>query len=95
MRNILYKLAHRFVVLSPTPSYVNAERFHLHLSILLKLDLIDDAYTLLDSEVGKAICATSLSCNELRREVWKSKGLVKEEGSLAKIRIMEKKYAFQ
>ncbi|KXN86896.1 N-alpha-acetyltransferase 25, NatB auxiliary subunit [Leucoagaricus sp. SymC.cos] len=90
MREILYKLAHRLIVSSPTPSYINSERFHLHLSILLKLDLIDDAHKLLDSQVGKNICATSLSCNELRREVWKRKGLVKEEGEIAKALILEK-----
>lgn len=93
MRNILYKLAQRLVISSPTPSYISAERFHLHLSVLLKLDLVDDVHKLLDSQVGKAICVTNLSCNELRRKVWKLKGLVKEEGELAKNLIMEKKYA--
>lgn len=90
MREILYKLAHRLLVSSPTPSYISAERFHLHLSILLKLDLNDDAHKLLDSPIGKSICATNLSCNEFRREVWKRKGLVREEGELAKNLILEK-----
>ncbi|KAF7778669.1 hypothetical protein Agabi119p4_3014 [Agaricus bisporus var. burnettii] len=90
LRELLYKLAHRLVVSSPTPSYVNSERFHLHLSILLKLDLIDDAHKLLDSPVGRNICATNLSCNELRREVWKLKGLIQEEGGSAKGLILDK-----
>lgn len=95
LRELLYKLAHRLVVSSPTPSYVNSERFHLHLSILLKLDLIDDAHKLLDSPVGRNICATNLSCNELRREVWKLKGLIQEEGGSAKGLILDKEYAFK
>ncbi|KAJ3568563.1 hypothetical protein NP233_g5635 [Leucocoprinus birnbaumii] len=90
MREILLKLAHRLILSSPTPSYISAERFHLHLSVLLKLDLADDAHKLLDSPIGKSICATNLACNELRREVWKRKGLVKEEGELAKSLILEK-----
>jgi N-terminal acetyltransferase B complex non-catalytic subunit len=95
LRELLYKLAHRLIVSSPTPSYINSERFHLHLSILLKLDLIDDAHKLLDSSVGRNICATNLSCNELRREVWKLKGLVQEEGDLAKSLLLDKKYALK
>lgn len=90
MSEILYKLAHRLIVSSPTPSYISIERFHLHLSVLIKLELFDDAHKLLDSSVGKNICATSLSCSELRREVWKRKGLVKEEGELAKNLVLEK-----
>jgi N-terminal acetyltransferase B complex non-catalytic subunit len=94
MREILYKLAHRLLVSSPTPSYINSERFYLHLSVLLKLDLVDDAHKLLDSPVGKNICSTSLGCNELRREVWKRKGLISEEGEFAKKLILEKKQVF-
>ncbi|KAL9715211.1 mitochondrial distribution and morphology [Leucoagaricus gongylophorus] len=90
MREILYKLAHRLIVSSPTPSYISTERFHLHLSVLIKLELFDDAHKLLDSLVGRNICATSLSCTELRREVWRRKGLVKEEGELAKNLVLEK-----
>lgn len=92
MREILYKLAHRLIVSSPTPSYISTERFHLHLSVLIKLELFDDAHKLLDSLVGRNICATSLSCTELRREVWRRKGLVKEEGELAKNLVLEKRF---
>lgn len=90
MRTILYKLAHRMITSSPTPPYLNADRFHLHLSILSELELFDEARKLLDSEVGRNICATSLSCNEVRRELWKRQGLVREEGERAEKLIKEK-----
>src|SRR4051812_1110904 len=71
MSPILYKLAHRLLTSSPTPSYVNADRFYLHLSVLYKLEIFDEADKLLDSEVGQSICATNLSVNEIRREIWR------------------------
>ncbi|KAF7363508.1 Actin cytoskeleton organization protein [Mycena sanguinolenta] len=89
MRTLLYNLAHRHVTSSPTPSYVNADRFHLHLSILRELELFDEARTLLDSDIGKSICAASLSCNEIRRDIWRRQGLLEEEGTKAELRIME------
>ncbi|KAG5647223.1 hypothetical protein DXG03_000758 [Asterophora parasitica] len=89
MRAILYKLAHRLMTSSPTPSYQNTDRFHLHLSILRELELYDDAHKLLDSDVGKAICSTSLSCNEIRRDIWRLRGLILEEGKLAEARIVD------
>jgi N-terminal acetyltransferase B complex non-catalytic subunit len=92
MRTLLYKLAHRLVTSSPTPSYVNADRFHLHLSILRELELFDEARTLLESDIGKNICAASLSCNEIRRDIWRRQGLVEEEGTKAELRITEQKF---
>ncbi|KAJ7235444.1 actin cytoskeleton organization protein [Mycena haematopus] len=89
MRTLLYKLAHRLVTSSPTPSYVNADRFHLHLSILRELELFDEARTLLDSDIGKSICAASLSCNEIRRDIWRRQGLLEDEGTRAELRITE------
>ena len=91
MRPILYKLAHRLLTSSPTPSYLNADRFYLHLSILLELEIYDEADKLLDSEVGKSICATSLSCNELRREIWRRQGRAAQEAERAEKLILEKK----
>ncbi|KAJ6572909.1 N-acetyltransferase B complex non catalytic subunit-domain-containing protein [Mycena sp. CBHHK59/15] len=90
MRKLLYKLAHRLVTSSPTPSYVNADRFHLHLSILRELELFDEAQTLLESDIGQSICSASLSCNEIRRDIWRLRGLLKEEGIKAEQRITEK-----
>ncbi|KAJ6502477.1 actin cytoskeleton organization protein [Mycena sanguinolenta] len=87
MRTLLYKLAHRLVTSSPTPSYVNADRFHLHLSILRELELFDEARTLLDSDIGKNICAASLSCNEIRRDIWRRQDLLEDEGTKAELRI--------
>jgi N-terminal acetyltransferase B complex non-catalytic subunit len=91
MRALLYKLAHRLVGQSPTPSYKNADRFYLHLYILRELKLFDEARTLLDSEVGKSICSTSLSCDEIRRDISRLQGLWKEEGELAESRILADK----
>ena len=91
MRELLYKLAHRLIASSPTPSYQNSDRFYLHLSVLRELGHLDDAYRLLDSDIGKAICATSLSCDELRRDIWRLRGMTKEEGVLAEERISHHK----
>ncbi|KAG6837306.1 hypothetical protein H0H93_011908 [Arthromyces matolae] len=90
MRSILYKLAHRIITSSPTSPYQSNDRFYLHLSILRELELYDDAHKLLDSDHGRAICSTSLSCNEIRREIWQKKGMLVEEGRLAMTRILEK-----
>ncbi|KAH7889369.1 N-acetyltransferase B complex non catalytic subunit-domain-containing protein [Phlebopus sp. FC_14] len=89
MRTLLYKLAHRLVTSSPTPSYVSADRFHMHISILKELELFDEANTLLESEIGKAICSTSLACNQTRREIWRMRGLFKDEGAHAQQKIMD------
>ncbi|KAF8212156.1 actin cytoskeleton organization protein [Mycena galopus ATCC 62051] len=89
MRTLLYKLAHRLVTSSPTPSYVNADRFHLHLSILRELELFDEARTLLESDIGKSICTASLACNEVRRDIWRRQGLLEDEGTKAELRITE------
>ncbi|KAJ7685258.1 actin cytoskeleton organization protein [Mycena polygramma] len=89
MRTLLYKLAHRLVTSSPTPSYVNADRFHLHLSILRELELFDEARTLLESDIGRSICSASLSCNELRRDIWRLQGLLEDEGSKAELRLTQ------
>ncbi|KDR81676.1 hypothetical protein GALMADRAFT_58678 [Galerina marginata CBS 339.88] len=91
MRPILYKLAHRLIASSPTPSYVNADRFHLHLSILRELELYGEAEKLLDSEIGKSICATNLSCNEVRREIWLRQGRLQQESERAEQLLVEKK----
>ena len=88
MRPILYKLAHRLIVSSSTPSYVNPDRFHLHLSILHELDLHEEAQGLLDSDIGKSICATNLSCNEARRDIWLRQGWLQQEGERARNRIV-------
>ncbi|KAG8217714.1 N-acetyltransferase B complex non catalytic subunit-domain-containing protein [Butyriboletus roseoflavus] len=87
MRTLLYKLAHRLVTSSPSPSYVTADRFHMHISILKELELYDEANTLLESEVGKTICSTSLACDQTRREIWRGRGLFREEGERAQQKI--------
>ncbi|KAK0210940.1 actin cytoskeleton organization protein [Desarmillaria ectypa] len=91
MRPVLYQLANRLISSSPTPSFHSADRFHLHLSILHELKLYDEAMKLLDSEIGAHICGSSLVCNEMRREIYRLKGLLKEEGSRAETLITEKK----
>jgi N-terminal acetyltransferase B complex non-catalytic subunit len=91
MRELLFKLAHRLVTSSPTPSYISSERFYLHLTILKELKLWDEANTLLVSNIGQKLCAASLICDEIRREIWKLRGLSKEEGEKAQVKITESK----
>ena len=90
MRPILFKLSHRLLSSGVVPSYLSADRFYLHLSILKELELWDDAHQLLITEPAKAICETSLIVDEIRREVWKRKGLWEEEKQSAQLRITEK-----
>jgi N-terminal acetyltransferase B complex non-catalytic subunit len=66
------------------------DRFHLHLIILQELQLWDEANTLLESDVGKSICSASLVCNETRREIWRQRGLYREEGERAQEKIKNK-----
>ncbi|KAG1753404.1 N-acetyltransferase B complex non catalytic subunit-domain-containing protein [Suillus lakei] len=87
IRTLLYKLAHRHVTSCPTPSYMAVDRFHLHLIILQELQLWDEANTLLESDIGKSICSASLVCNETRREIWRKRGLYKDEGERAQGKI--------
>ncbi len=74
---------------SQTPSYYHADRFHLHVTVLKQLGLYDEAYELVESETGNIVCSSSLVCEELRREIWKLKGLTKEAGERAEKRILE------
>ena len=90
MRPILFKLSHRLLSSAIVPSHLSADRFYLHLSILKELELWDDAHQLLITIPGKAICETSLIVDEIRREVWKQKGLWEEEKQIAQRRITEK-----
>ena len=90
MRPILFKLSHRLLSSAVVPSYLSADRFYLHLSILRELELWDEAHQLLTMEPAKAICETSLIVDEIRREVWKRKGLWEEEKQMAQQRITEK-----
>lgn len=89
-RPVLYKLAHRLITSTPTPSFYSADRFYVHLTILKELELWDEATTLLSTEIGQAISNTSLTVDELRREIWKLKGSGKEEGERAQSKILEK-----
>lgn len=88
MKTLLYKLAHRLVTSSPTPSYLTADRFHMHIGILQELELYDEANTLLESDIGKTICSTSLACDQTRREIWRGRGLLVEEGQHAQQKIL-------
>ncbi|KAJ2932908.1 hypothetical protein H1R20_g4212, partial [Candolleomyces eurysporus] len=91
MRTILYKLAHRLIDSSPTPSYLGADRFYLHLLVVRELKLFEESDKLLNSEVGQKICSISLSCDELRRKIWKEQGLAENERTRATNLIKEKR----
>jgi len=90
MHPILFKLSHRLLSSTLVPSHLSADRFYLHLSILKELELWDDAHQLLSTPPGRAICETSLLVDEIRRQVWKQKGLWAEEKQIAQRRITEK-----
>jgi N-terminal acetyltransferase B complex non-catalytic subunit len=89
MRDILYKIAHRMISTAWKPLDASAERLYLYLTILRQLQLHDEAMTLLKSDQGRLICARSLSCDEVRRELVKASGAVQEEGDVAQARIMD------
>ena len=90
MRPVLFKLSHRLLSSTIIPSHVSADRFYLHLTILKELELWDDAHQLLATIPGTAICETSLIVDEIRREIWKRKGLWEEEKQIALRRIAER-----
>ncbi|KAF8625781.1 hypothetical protein AX15_005171 [Amanita polypyramis BW_CC] len=89
MRSLLYKLAHRLLESSSTPSFLSAERFCLHLSVLRELLMLEEAQKLVDSDIGKTICSASLVCNQIRRDIWKLQGRTIDEGELAESKILE------
>ncbi|TRM57612.1 N-acetyltransferase B complex non catalytic subunit-domain-containing protein, partial [Schizophyllum amplum] len=90
MKPILFKLAAKLLEQSPNPSFVSADRFHLHLAVLKETADWEAANKLLDTDVGRAICDTNLSCNELRREIIRAQGKLREEGIAAEARIGDK-----
>ncbi|KAI5833927.1 hypothetical protein K523DRAFT_369462 [Schizophyllum commune Tattone D] len=90
MKPILFKLAAKLLEQSPNPSFVSADRFHLHLSVLKETADWEAANKLLDTDIGRVICDTNLSCNELRREIIRAQGKLREEGATAEVRIGEK-----
>jgi N-terminal acetyltransferase B complex non-catalytic subunit len=89
MRSVLYKLAHRLLTSNSAP-HLSADRLYLHLEVYRELGLTEEAMTLVESEVGQNICSTSLSCNELRREICRTGGMLKDEGERAEHLIAEK-----
>ena len=90
MRSLLYKLAHRLLESCSVPSFLSAERFCLHLSILQELQMLQEAQTLVDSDIGKAICSSNLVCNHMRREIWRLQGRTSDEGQRAESMILKK-----
>ncbi|KAF8350644.1 actin cytoskeleton organization protein [Amanita rubescens] len=89
MRSLLYKLAHRLLESCSVPSFLSAERFCLHLSVLQELRMLDEAQTLVDSDIGKAICSSSLVCNQMRRDIWRLQGRTSDEGQRAESMILK------
>lgn len=90
MRPVLFKLSHRLLSSAVIPTHLSADRFYLQLNILKELELWDEAHQLLITDPAKAICETSLIVDEIRREVWRQKGLWDEEKQIAQRRITEK-----
>jgi N-terminal acetyltransferase B complex non-catalytic subunit len=92
LRPVLFKLAHRLISSAHTPSFASADRFFVHLTILKELELWDDATVLLSSDIGQTISNTNLTIDEIRRDIWRAKGSVQEEGERAQQRIQEREY---
>lgn len=88
---ILLKLALRLISTSPTPSTVSTERFYLHLCLLRDTEQYDEALRLLDSDIARALCDTSLQLEDLRHTLSMAAGKKEEEYKLAKTRLVEKK----
>lgn len=88
MKTMLYKLAARLISTAPSPSTDSADKFHLHLTILREVDL-DEACKHLDTPTAQLIYNNNLAVDELRRDIWAKKGMLKEEGDLARTRISE------
>ncbi|KAL4251731.1 MDM20/NAA25 family protein [Abortiporus biennis] len=91
LQPVLLKLAQRLIETTSVPSYSSPDRLYVHILVLRELKLYDEALALLTTEIGQAICETSLVCEELRRDLIHLKGLIKEEGDRAEQRIVEKK----
>ncbi|TRM56244.1 N-acetyltransferase B complex non catalytic subunit-domain-containing protein [Schizophyllum amplum] len=76
MKPILFKLAAKLLEQSPNPSFVSADRFHLHLAVLKETADWEAANKLLDTD--------------LRREIIRAQGKLREEGIAAEARIGDK-----
>lgn len=87
---ILLSLALRMVTTSPIPSHVTPDHFYLHLTILKSLDMIEEAYELVQSEKGKRLCELSLVVEELRREIFQAKGACREEAVVSGQKLNQK-----
>ncbi|KAG8902855.1 hypothetical protein FRB99_004017 [Tulasnella sp. 403] len=79
---MLLTLALKLVASSPVPTFVSPDHLYLHLTILRSLDMIDQAYELIQSDRGKRLCETSLVVEELRKDIFQAKGTCREEASL-------------
>ena len=88
---ILLTLALRMIATSPVPSFVSPDHFYLHLTILKSLDMIEQAYDLVQTDRGKRLCETSLVVDELRRDIFQAKNACREEAILCGERLSKKK----
>ncbi|TFY72671.1 hypothetical protein EVG20_g343 [Dentipellis fragilis] len=91
MRELLYKLAQRHVSSVWKEDDSSADRFHLYASILQELKLSEEVKKLLESELGQVVCSRNLTCDELRRDIYKANSWFTEEGATAQKRIEERK----
>lgn len=64
----------------------------MHVLILRELEMFDEAHSLMSSATGQVVCQTSLVVDELRRDILRHKGQVKEEGVRATGRILDRGY---
>lgn len=94
LRPILLKLGLRLIISTSAASLVNADRFYVHILLLRELEMYDEALSLIGTQTGQVICETSLVVDELRRDIVRLKGAIKEEGVRASGRILDRGCAY-
>ncbi|KZS91044.1 TPR-like protein [Sistotremastrum niveocremeum HHB9708] len=91
MRPILLKLALRLIESSGSPSIASPDRFYLNLTVLRDLERYEEALNLLEGDVGKHLCDTSLVLEELRHELAMTLGKRESELQIARTRLTERR----
>lgn len=90
---ILHKLASRLLASVDAPPHSTADRLFVHLTVLRALGELRAAAALLDTPEGQAVAQTSLTVDELRREIVRASGpgaLVAEGARAERVLVEEK-----
>ena len=93
VRPVLLKLARRTLEGVELPAHATPDRLFAYMTVLLMLELYDDAKKLLEAPEAQKVAEYSLSVEELRRLLVQKTGDFGTEAEMAKMKITEKKYA--